>query len=130
MKGAIVLILLVIYASTTIGATIQLHYCMNQFSNLSLAHNTIEEKCRKCGMTENKNGCCHDKKIQFKVKLDQQKTSVIQFKDIQKTTAISIDYNKYLFNKILIITKTYTVSHAPPFSFQEKLHVLHCTYLI
>jgi len=130
VKKAIVLILLVIYASTTIGATIQLHYCMNQFSNLSLTHSSNEEKCSKCGMTENKNGCCHDKKIQFKVKLDQQKTGVIQFKNILSSSIITKADTKYLLNKIFTFTKTYPVSHAPPFSFQERVHVLHCTYLI
>lgn len=130
MKKLIVLILLVIYASTTIGATIQLHYCMNQFSNLSLTYQGEDEKCRRCGMTENKNGCCHDKKIQFKIKLDQQKTGVIQFKNIQFGPIKIYPDTKYLLNKIYTLTKTYPVSHAPPFSFQERFYVLHCTYLI
>jgi hypothetical protein len=65
MKKAIVILLLVLYSASTIGATINMHYCMNKFAGYSFKE-VKKDKCPKCGMKNT--GCCKDKKKQINQK--------------------------------------------------------------
>ncbi|MEI6087218.1 MAG: hypothetical protein WCR66_06495 [Bacteroidota bacterium] len=71
MKKLLVLLLLMVYGSATMGTTVHLHYCMNKVVGWSLADNQ-DHKCHSCGM-EKKAGCCKDSKAQIKLAADQQK---------------------------------------------------------
>ena len=71
MKKVFVLLLLIIYGSATMGATVHFHYCMNKVVGWSLVDNQ-DHKCHTCGM-EKKGGCCKDSKAQIKLAADQQK---------------------------------------------------------
>jgi hypothetical protein len=71
MKKLLVLLLLMIYGSATMGTTVHLHYCMNKMVGWSLVDNQ-DHKCHSCGM-EKKGGCCKDSKAQIKLAADQQK---------------------------------------------------------
>ncbi len=71
MKKVIVILLLALYSAATIGATINMHYCMNKFAGYSFKE-IKKDKCPKCGMKNT--GCCKDEKKQIKLTADQQKT--------------------------------------------------------
>jgi hypothetical protein len=71
MKKLLVLLLLMIYGSATMGTTVHLHYCMNKMVGWSLIDNQ-DHQCHNCGM-EKKGGCCKDSKAQIKLAADQQK---------------------------------------------------------
>lgn len=71
MKKLLVLLLLVIYGSATMGTTVHLHYCMNKVVGWSLV-DSKDNQCHTCGM-EKKGGCCKDSKAQIKLAADQQK---------------------------------------------------------
>jgi hypothetical protein len=72
VKKAVVILLLVLYSASTIGATINMHYCMNKFAGFSFKE-VKKDKCPKCGMKNT--GCCKDEKKQIKLTLDQQKAA-------------------------------------------------------
>lgn len=67
MKRFITGILAIIYLSFSVGATVHLHYCMDEFVNYSLSEEH-ESSCGKCGMEkhESGNGCCKDVSVIFK----------------------------------------------------------------
>ena len=71
MKKLLVILLLVIYGSATMGTTVHLHYCMNKMVGWSLV-DSKDNQCHSCGM-EKKSGCCKDSKTQIKLAADQQK---------------------------------------------------------
>jgi hypothetical protein len=68
MKRVIAFILAVLYLSTSMGATVHFHYCMNRLVGWGLADG--ESKfCESCGMAKKAvtdgcsvgmKGCCHD----------------------------------------------------------------------
>ena len=73
MKRAITSILAVLYLSTSMGATVHFHYCMNRLVGWGLADG--ESKfCESCGMEKKTvmdgcsvgmKDCCHDEHKQF-----------------------------------------------------------------
>jgi hypothetical protein len=77
VKKFAVILLLFVYATTTVGATVHIHYCMGKFVGWEFTQHE-NSKCGKCGMTESKTkkGCCKDETKQFKIDTDHQKASV------------------------------------------------------
>jgi|SRR5882724_8869531 len=70
MKRFLATILAVLYLSTSIGATIHMHYCMGEFVSWELMHKkNPTNNCEKCGMPiSKKKGCCDDRHAIIKVK--------------------------------------------------------------
>lgn len=130
MKKAVVILLLLIYGYATMGATVHLHYCMNEFVGWSLL-NSKAEKCGKCGMDEkDKEGCCKDERKQIKLKTDHQKAGVSAFLTMVLAPAITTPVPDFNFQPFLQVTERYSPCHAPPDIGDIKLHVLHCVFLI
>lgn len=124
MKKSFVLLLLLIYSVSTIGATINMHYCMNQYAGWSFSSEK-KEKCAKCGMINT--GCCKDEKKQIKLSSEQQKSSVnfttnlpivraenkISFLQINQFLLYNSNYNlPYLDVPLLIPSKDIQVFYA------------------
>ena len=62
MKRLITAILAFVYLGTSVGATINMHYCMGEYANWSfIANDSVS--CDTCGMDKdvlNQKACCHD----------------------------------------------------------------------
>ncbi len=130
VKKTAVILLLLIYGSATMGATAHLHYCMDEFVGWSLFHRK-DDKCGKCRMEEkDKDGCCKDEHKHFKLKTDHQKADVAQFISLATTPILSEPIIDFSFQSSINITENYPTCHAPPDIDSERLHVLHCVFLI
>ena len=129
MKKIVVILLLLIYGSATMGATIHMHYCMNELVGWSLWHGEKDKECGKCGMKEKKGGCCKDEHKQVKLKTEHQKSATaqyIQFLDIPALTTPVADFSF----EIKPTSLAFPVSNAPPKIPREKIYILHCVFLI
>jgi hypothetical protein len=130
VKKTVVTLLLLIYGFTTMGATIYLHYCMNELVGWSLLHDK-NETCGKCGMEEkDKGGCCKDEHKHFKLKVDHQKSSVSQLVTFITTPVLitpAVDFDIHSYSTV---TETYPTTHAPPDIVRKRLHILHGVFLI
>lgn len=130
MKKFVVLILAFLYLGASIGATVHFHFCMNEFVGWSLSHDK-DEKCGKCGMDEkDKDGCCKDEHKHFKIKADQQKPNVAEFINLVIIPALAVPAVDFTLHPPINITEGYPTCHAPPDIGKNKLHVLHCLFLI
>ena len=130
MKKTVVILLLLIYGTATMGATVHLHYCMDEFVGWSLFPNK-DGTCGKCGMEEkDKEGCCKDEHRHLKLKVDQQKSNVPQFKTFITAPILFAPIVDFDIHSYLNITENYPTCHAPPGMPKEGLHILHCVFLI
>ena len=130
MKKTAVILLLLIYGSATIGATVHLHYCMNEFVGWNLFHGK-DDTCGKCGMSEkDKEGCCKDEHKHFKVKADHQKSNIAQLISFVATPALVAPVIDFDIHSYSTITETYPTSHAPPDISRKRLHILYGVFLI
>ena len=130
MKKLIVILLLFFYSAATIGATVNMHYCMNKFAGYSLS--TIKkDKCSKCGMNNSKkNSCCKDEKKQIKLSDDQQKTTLKNTVNILFVTAknlVPIYTNPYC---ILNRYELHTHRKFSPLIPKQGIQALYATFLI
>jgi hypothetical protein len=129
VKKTVVILLMLIYGTATMGATVHLHYCMNELVGWSLWHSENEE-CGRCGMKEDKTGCCKDEHKHFKLKADHQKAATAAFIINIAAPAIITPVPDFNFQPFLKVTESYSSCHAPPDIVRKRLHVLHCVFLI
>jgi hypothetical protein len=82
MKKVLVTILAFLYLSSSMGATIHLHYCMGKLASWGLIDHE-SKNCMQCGMVkksasshsaELKTECCRDEHKQIKTDKDQKLT--------------------------------------------------------
>ena len=107
MKRLFAFILLLIYSVTSIGATVQLHYCMGKLSGWSLSW-TQSKECSKCGMEKahSDKGCCHDE------------NKLLKIQDDQKANYLSLEISK------LSVAAPITVDHSVTYLVPEKNELL------
>ena len=129
MKKIVVILLLLIYGSATMGATIHMHYCMNELVGWSLWHGEKDKECGKCGMKEKKGGCCKDEHKQVKLKTEHQKSATAQYIQFLDVPALTTPVADFSF-EIKPASLAFPVSNAPPKIPRERLYILHCVFLI
>ena len=59
MKPILSILLALIYLATSSGLALQVHYCMDEVSGVSLSQ-ADDNSCGYCGMEKNSNNCCKD----------------------------------------------------------------------
>ena len=138
MKKLLVAILALVYLTTSVGATIRLHYCMDKLVNWGFGkEKSGNDSCSYCGMSKSATdkhrsakGCCKDDQKQIKLDNDQ-KLSEVSFK-LEKipTEAISPVFAKYSFKYVTFFTSTYQLTHSPPQIAHCPLFILNCDYRI
>lgn len=130
MKKFLVSILAIFYLCTSVGATVNLHYCMGQLVNWDLS---IKEThtCSKCGMEKvkaEKNGCCEDKHHVLQVEKDQKGENRYQ-PEAPVGIAIITTFPPYITPVASSISEEYPVSNAPPRS-GVPVRIRYCIFRI
>lgn len=74
MKKITIVILAILYLTTSSGLIMNMHYCMGKLVALDFLHNK-GQLCSNCGMKETDNkDCCKQEKKLLKVEKDQKST--------------------------------------------------------
>ena len=124
--------LLVIYGSTSVGATIHMHYCMGKLADWGLERKD-SKTCPKCGMDKSEtkdNGCCKYKHTLLKSTIDQKVTESA-FQVIQlMAAALPVSFIEIISHDFLSVTEENPISHAPPRSSRVAVYVRNCVFLI
>lgn len=119
--------LFLVYGSASMGATVHLHYCMDQFAGWSLWH-ADNDQCGKCGMDEKKNDCCKDEHQSVKLKTEHEKTTAAYAQltgvAVCAVSPVTVEVNT------LLTSASAPFSDVPPELPSQRLHILHCTFLI
>jgi len=132
MKKTIVAILAILYISTSVGATVHVHYCMGKLADWGLVDSNAD-KCSKCGMEKiekTDNGCCRDEQKFFKNDTDQKITeSAFQ---IIKLIPVILPVSNFEIPNVVFstsITEKFPISHAPPGT-DLAVYIRNCVFRI
>lgn len=128
MKKLLASILAIFYLSSSVGATIHLHYCMDKLINWSLTKSD-GDKCDKCGM-EKDGGCCKNEEKVIKNNADQNIAgSAIQSIRVL-STAVLFDFITASENSFSSVIERYPICHAPPLIGAGEIYVMNCVFRI
>lgn len=130
MKKFFAAILAILYMGTSIGATIQVHYCMGRFVEWKLGHNN-NSTCGLCGMERKSGsakGCCRDEYKHIKIDNDQKLSeNYVQLNEtVSEITPIGSDHS------ILpsVVAGNFAQINGPPPLCHISLGILHCVFRI
>lgn len=120
-----------LYSFTVSGASVHIHYCMDEFSGLAISLSGEKTSlCGLCGMEEKESGDCCNEEIQ-KIETDKdqlKKSNDYSFKQVLENQKQSgFTYNSFLQSSV---SENYPVSNAPPSEAEISLNILHCNYRI
>jgi hypothetical protein len=133
MKKVLATILAFVYLSTSMGATIHLHYCMGKLASWGLIDHE-SKNCTKCGMVKKTSGshlmaakmdCCRDEHKQIKTDKDQKLFPSEFFKYNNLSQVISLDEPVLQGVRAFTISIEYPNTNAPPLSGKLPLFVLY-----
>ena len=109
-----------------------MHYCMNEFVGWNLWHSEKDKKCSKCGMKENKGGCCKDEHKQIKLSADQNNNQVktLILEQFFAQAILTHSYN-YTFTQPHTVAVTLPKNNAPPNRWRNvPLYLSNSVFLI
>ena len=138
MKRILAAFLFLLYFTSTSGATIHLHFCMNELVGMSLSERAeIGAPCRYCGMEKpgmdmcamRAKDCCKDKKIQIKVDKDQRITHLLYHNDTQIPEVVIFSYIKYTGEPFSGIFK-FADDNAPPIVHKQPVFIRNRVFRI
>lgn len=126
MKRFWAILLILIYASGTTGATINRHYCMGRSSGWSLGQ-SASDHCAYCGMERvavDGKGCCKDELSFVKTTTDHQAGVVSISTDPFSIPAAFIPYGVFTSHFVCLDTSPCSIVQPPPLPgiFKCKLH--------
>ncbi|WP_346320910.1 hypothetical protein [Chitinophaga sp. YIM B06452] len=132
MKRFLILILALLYMSTSTGATFHLHYCMGELVDVKFWQHEARE-CSKCGSGENSacaKKCCKD--IHQTVKLEKdQKISENIFQHMQLAAiAVPVSFISLPAAFPVSFVEEYPTGNAPPRSNNVPARIFFCTFRI
>jgi len=130
MKKFIVSILAVLYLSSSIGATVHLHYCMDKLIGWSLEHQK-GNRCSKCGMIKKQKGkaCCKDEYKQLKLQNDQKAAASYQAMQLSSVAVLTSFFTTPSIH-LSSLAEENPLSHAPPESESIPLYIRNQVFRI
>ena len=131
MKKVVVLILAFLYLSSSVGATVHLHFCMDMLVNWELWHNT-DEKCGKCGMEKSRekdSGCCKDEHKQVKLESDHKGAATYLLSELVALALPAPVFEVPDLN-LPTVTEQNPLTHAPPRSCDIAVYIRYCVFRI
>lgn len=138
MKKILVTILAFVYLSTSIGATVHLHYCMGKLLSWGLINHESKHSdfCGMAKKTDNdhcissKKGCCRDETKQIKTGGDQKIfSSEFEFLKVF-TQGNAISHSIPLAFHTASIAIGYPVTHALPLTGKPAVFLLNRNFRI
>ncbi len=110
------------------GIAMEIHYCMGKTAGVEL-YGSSSDKCGKCGMTENKSGCCHDEHKFYKLTDSYKNVSNdISFKAAE--FAVSNEYPLFSWQLPEGIAYSAVNNHSPPDYYGPSDCILNCVFRI
>jgi hypothetical protein len=136
MKKVLATILAFVYLSSSMGATIHLHYCMGKLASWGLIYHN-SKNCARCGMIKKipssqnvaaKMNCCRDEHKQIKTDSDQKLfySEFFKYSDLSQAVALQEPGSENL--KAVSIILAYPKTNAPPLNFNLPRFILNCNF--
>jgi len=132
VKKFFLAILAFVYISTSIGATVHVHYCMGKLAEWGVGHKE-SSSCDKCGMVQSikkTNGCCKDENKFIKNNADQ-KGAEAAFQTFQSVAiTLPVAFIELPAVTIFSVTERNPSSHAPPRNSGVAVYIRNCVFRI
>lgn len=141
MKKFLVAILALVYLTTSVGATVHMHYCMDKLVawGLGKEKNNKAKACSYCGMVKisadkhcvkESKGCCKDEQKQVKLDNDQKISEATVYIAQLLVETVTPAFSNYFFEYVSSLIEKFPVVNAPPRTWNVSLFIRNCVFRI
>jgi hypothetical protein len=125
MKQLAIIMVMLMYGFSSLGITVQLHYCCGKLKNTSLA----APSHKKCCETEEKDtkGCCETKNLENESDKAYE-LAQLAFSALQTSYVAPLVYSSAKVLEPQAISFFPVTSNAPPLA--EEIFILNCVFRI
>jgi hypothetical protein len=136
MKKVVASILAVLYLSTSMGATVHLHYCMGRLVAWGLVDRESKD-CVSCGMamgkampgcSVNMKNCCHEEHKHMAS--DRAQKPVQSWAEWNLTPALVLPFQGYNETMVVAPAMARPVANGPPLSGKIPVFLRNCNFRI
>lgn len=128
MKKGLVAILAILYITLTSGVIVNVHYCMGSIASVEYGYDD-HDACGKCGMKEQREGCCHTE--YNLVKLDDEHQVVpADLPSFEMPVSIIPDEIVWIDPAPAQIPPTAFTYDDPPDPYSNSIWLHHCVFRI
>ena len=110
------------------GIAMEIHYCMGKRAGIDF-YKTENDKCSRCGMKENKTGCCHDEH-KFKKLEDSHKNVFNTISFDAPEVALLSDHPVYNWKITTGLTTQVIHNNSPPIYSGISACIMNCVFRI
>lgn len=109
------------------GIAMETHYCMGKQAGVEF-YKTSESKCRKCGMTEKKGGCCHDEHRLYKMSSEHKNAAASYINNFAAHSSLIplFSFNQFIPDGIFVSS----VTASPPDIPRPDICISNCIFRI
>ena len=111
------------------GVAMEVHYCMGKKAGVDF-FKVENEKCKKCGMTEKKGGCCSNEHKFFKLSSECKNVSPYLLTHFFNVDDLVIQSNDFYLSHFPCNTSNVISSDYPPDKNSPPIYILNCVFRI
>ncbi len=109
------------------GIAMEVHYCMGEKAGVDF-FKVENEKCKKCGMTEKKGGCCSDEHKFYKLKAECKNASPYLITTSLDVDALLFKTEDFYFFQIPGNRSNVLSGDYPPDKNSPPIYILNCVF--
>jgi hypothetical protein len=128
MKKAIIVLLAILYVTVASGVVVNVHYCMGRIASVEYGYDD-HDVCGKCGMSDQKKGCCH---TEYKLIKLQDEHQLVKASITFSALPALVPAQPPLFQPPLSGADQYLALqyHSPPDSRLNSVYLSTCVFRI
>lgn len=128
MKKSWIAILAILYITVTSGVIVNVHYCMGSIASVAYGWDD-HDVCGKCGMTDQKEGCCHTEYQLVKVD-DEHQYVPVDIPSFETPVSIIPDEIVWIDPAPATLQPTTFTYIDPPDPYFNSVYLHHCVFRI
>lgn len=128
MKKAFVAILAILYVTLTSGVIVNIHYCMGRIASVEYGYDD-HDICGKCGMSGNREGCCHTEYNLVKVD-DEHQVIPVDIPSFEMPVSILPDEIVWIDPAPAKPVTTSFTYEDPPDPYLNSVYLCNCVFRI
>ena len=109
------------------GIAMEVHYCMGKQSGVDF-FKVENQKCKKCGMTEKKGGCCNDEHKFYKLNAECKNSSPYLLTTSLHVDALLFQTKDFYFFQIPYNRSNLLSGDYPPDKNSPPIYILNCVF--
>lgn len=126
MKKGLIIAILLSYSIASFGVSLNYFYCCGKLKTVSLTANTEAKDCTG----KSKKGCCDNKTVTIKLKVDQKENQQSVYHFIPASSPVILPADNFSSPSLAVICRLNPLYKRPPPSNLPDRNIFYCVFRV